>query len=139
MAFDKYQYDQQYLKQNMITKRVPFNRTKEVDMALLRWAEAQGNFTQYIKGLIIDDIRRRGGTEMIIQNPLTDNPVIVTNAAGTQVAFDVAVVFMDDDLREQLHDDLDPCTEQEFFSAYEKAHLETFGEEWELSKANPVY
>ena len=30
-------------------------------------------------------------------------------------------------------------TEQEFFSAYEEAHAEKYGAEWELSKANPCY
>ena len=44
--------------------------------------------------------------------------------------------MMDDDIREDLHADLAPCPEQEFFTAYEKAHEEKFGNEWELSKAN---
>ena len=46
---------------------------------------------------------------------------------------------MDDEIREELHRELALCTEQEFFSAYEKAHAEKYGEEWELSRENPCY
>lgn len=63
----------------------------------------------------------------------------VINKSGTQINYDAAVQLMDDDLREELHAQLAPCTEQEFFSAYEAAHAEKFGEEWELSKENPCW
>lgn len=63
----------------------------------------------------------------------------VENRFGWVIGYDVAVDLMDDDLREELHDKLAPCTDQEFFDAYAKAHKERFGEEWELSKENPVY
>ena len=63
----------------------------------------------------------------------------VTNANGTKVDFEAAVILMDDELRERLHMELAPCTEQKFFSAYEKAHEEKYGEEWELSKENPCW
>lgn len=64
---------------------------------------------------------------------------IVTNKEGTKICFDSAIGFMDDDIREELHSRLAPCTEQEFFTAYEIAHAQKYGEEWELSKANPTY
>ena len=63
----------------------------------------------------------------------------VINKGGTQINYDAAVQLMDDDLREELHAQLAPCTEQEFFTAYEAAHAEKFGEEWELSKENPCW
>lgn len=44
-----------------------------------------------------------------------------------------------DELREQIADDIAPCTEQAFFTAYEAAHAAKYGEEWELSKSNPCY
>ena len=47
--------------------------------------------------------------------------------------------YMDDEICAELHERLAPCTDQEFFTAYEKAHEEKFGEEWELSKANPCW
>jgi hypothetical protein len=38
--------------------------------------------------------------------------------------------YMDDDLREQIHAELAPCTGQEFVDAYAKAHEAKFGEVW---------
>ena len=63
----------------------------------------------------------------------------VTNGNGTKINFDATIELMDDDIREDLNLELAPCTDQEFFTAYEKAHAKKFGEEWELSKSNPVW
>ena len=63
----------------------------------------------------------------------------VMNNYGTEIEWNAALALMDDDLREELNADLAPCTEQEFFSAYAKAHENKFGEEWELAKENPCY
>jgi hypothetical protein len=64
---------------------------------------------------------------------------IVVNEYGVEIDFDAAVNLMDDKIREELHREMAPCTAQEFFDAYCKAHHEIFGEEWELSKRNPVW
>lgn len=56
----------------------------------------------------------------------------VTNQSGKDVDFDDAVFYMDDETREEIHMRLAPCTDQEFFTAYEKAHKEKFGEDFEL-------
>lgn len=62
----------------------------------------------------------------------------VININGCEIDFETSVNFMDDEIREALHCDLSPCTEQEFFTAYEKAHAAKYGEcDWEFSKANP--
>ena len=61
----------------------------------------------------------------------------VINMNGTEINFEVAAAFMDDEIRESICGTVD--TEQEFFTAYEKAHAEKYGEEWELSKENPCY
>ena len=63
----------------------------------------------------------------------------VMNNYGTEIEWNTAVNLMDDELREELSADLAPCTEQEFFEAYAKAHENKFGEEWELAKENPCY
>lgn len=63
----------------------------------------------------------------------------IINKNGTEINFDAAAELMDDEIREQLADKLAHCSEQGFFSAYEAAHAEKYGEEWELSKANPVF
>lgn len=65
--------------------------------------------------------------------------IMVVNGFDVKFDFDVAVNYMDDDLRNELAAELAPCTVQDFFEAYEKAHQEKFDEVWELSKANPVY
>ena len=41
--------------------------------------------------------------------------------------FDAAVALMDDDIREELHRELAPCTDQEFLEAYMKRHEEKYG------------
>lgn len=64
---------------------------------------------------------------------------IITNEFGVEINFDAAVNLMDDDIREMLHEEIAPCTDQEFFDAYCKAHEDKFGEEWELAKENPVF
>lgn len=63
----------------------------------------------------------------------------VTNLNGAEIDYAAAVNLMDDDIREALHLELAPCTEQKFFTAYEDAHIAKFGKEWELSKAYPVW
>lgn len=65
--------------------------------------------------------------------------MLVTNSSGLSLEFASAIEYMDDEIRERLHDELAPCTEQEFFTAYENEHEKFFGEEWELSKKNPVW
>lgn len=69
---------------------------------------------------------------------MNDNNMVI-NMAGTEIPCNVAVLHMDDAIREDLHRELAPCTEQEFFTAYEAAHREKYGEDWFLSDANPCY
>ena len=61
----------------------------------------------------------------------------VINMNGTETNYEAAVELMDDELRESICGTV--YSEQEFFTAYEKAHAEKYGEEWELSKENPCY
>lgn len=63
----------------------------------------------------------------------------VINKNGKELDFEVAVSLMDDETRELLHNAKAWKDEQEFFTAYEDAHANKHGEEWELSKANPTY
>ena len=63
--------------------------------------------------------------------------MIVKNKHGVSVDWDVAVTRMDDDVRDTLYIEIGPCTEQEFFTAYEVAHILATGKEWELSKEMP--
>ena len=63
----------------------------------------------------------------------------VINQHGKSIDFAAAVNLMDDNLREQIHDDLAPCTEQEFFNEYARRHRQKYGTDWEPAKANPVW
>lgn len=58
--------------------------------------------------------------------------MVVTNKYGKEFDFAFAVEMMDDDIREELHRELAPCSEQEFFSAYCDKHLEKYGEEFTI-------
>ena len=62
----------------------------------------------------------------------------VINKNGVEIDFDFAVELMDDDIREELHM-VGFDSDQDFFEAYEREHEKHYGEEWELSKENPVY
>jgi len=68
-----------------------------------------------------------------------ENEQNVINQYGKAINFDAAANLMDDDLRERLHDDLAPCSNQEFFDAYVNAHAKKFGEDWVLDDQNPVW
>ena len=63
----------------------------------------------------------------------------VINDYGLEIDFNIAVSLMDDEIREQIHSDLAPCTEQEFFEAYCLAHEKKYGEKFELAKKNPCF
>jgi len=49
------------------------------------------------------------------------------------VDFDAAVQLMDDEIREEIHQKLTPCTKQEFVDAYVQRHREKFGEEFTVN------
>ena len=46
--------------------------------------------------------------------------------------YDAAVNMMDDEIREELHRDMVPCTDEEFLEAYMKAHKVKYGEDFEI-------
>lgn len=60
----------------------------------------------------------------------------VINKNGTAIDFETAVSLMDEGIRESVSRRFEPCSEQEFFTAYETVHEKMYGE-WELSKENP--
>jgi len=69
----------------------------------------------------------------------SSNAQNVINQYGKTLNFAAAVNLMDDDIREQLHNELAPCTDQVFFDAYVNAHAVKFGENWVLDDPNPVW
>ena len=67
----------------------------------------------------------------------------VINKNGTEVDFQAALALMDEQITDAMLDEwCKECyllTDQAWFSRYEHRHEEKYGEEWELSKANPTY
>lgn len=63
----------------------------------------------------------------------------VLNQSVTEINFTTATEYMDDDIREALHIKMAPCKRQDFFTAYEIAHLTETGEPWFLSDKNPQW
>jgi hypothetical protein len=53
---------------------------------------------------------------------------MIYDTAGQSVDYAFAVSLMDDELREQVHDEMAPCTEQEFFDRYCELHEKQFNE-----------
>lgn len=54
----------------------------------------------------------------------------VLNKNGDLINYDAAVELMDNDLREKLHAELAPCTNQVFFERYCEEHEALFDEEF---------
>lgn len=53
---------------------------------------------------------------------------------GKTIDFDAAVNLMDDEIREDLHNKMAPCTDQEFLDAYVQAHAAKFdGEDFQVA------
>lgn len=46
--------------------------------------------------------------------------------------FQAAVELMDDEIREEIHRELSPCTDLEFLEEYMKRHKEKYGEEFTI-------
>lgn len=49
-----------------------------------------------------------------------------------EVNFDACVNLMDDEIREAIHAELAPCTEQEFLNAYVDRHYDKYGEQFKI-------
>ena len=62
----------------------------------------------------------------------------VVNKNGYELDFDLSLIYMNDEIREKLANEIAPCSPQEFFTGYEKAHEKETGEEWFLSETNPI-
>ena len=50
----------------------------------------------------------------------------------TAVDYENAVHYMDDEIREELHREIAPCTNQVFIDEYCKRHMEKYGEKFEV-------
>ena len=55
----------------------------------------------------------------------------------TDDEWDAIVSLMDDEIREEVHADLAPCTKQQFFNEYGERHYAKYDEPFEYEKLNP--
>lgn len=62
--------------------------------------------------------------------------MIVFNSYGKSLIFEALIPLMDDNIREQVHTDISPCTVQEFFDEYCKRD-NTFAQN--IDSPNPIY
>lgn len=56
------EYFRKYQAQNVVNKKVIFNRQSQEDLELLEWVQLQSNFNQYCKNLIRADMQEQGVT-----------------------------------------------------------------------------
>ena len=68
-----------------------------------------------------------------MEEKIMEDKNVVVNSWGKKIVendgdWDAIVNYMDRDIAEALHLKLAPCTNQEFFNAYCKAHEKKFGE-----------
>jgi len=58
---EKYSYDQNYLRQNVVAVNITFNRQKPDDMVILDWLNSRKESkVSYVKRLIISDMENAG-------------------------------------------------------------------------------
>jgi len=58
---EKYSYDQNYLRQNVVAVNITFNRQKPDDMVILDWLNSRKESkVAYMKRLIISDMEKAG-------------------------------------------------------------------------------
>ena len=53
----------------------------------------------------------------------------VIDSRGRKLDFGIVSSYMDDDIRESVHFDMAPCSEQEFFDEYASRHADTYGDD----------
>ena len=119
----------------MTTTKKPygFRLSRQAELHLNRIVALTGmNKTAAVELAVAQLSQSLTGAEMI-------NEQNVINQYGKELNFAAAVNLMDDDIREQLHGELAPCTNQVFFDAYVKAHEEKYSEAWVLDDPNPVW
>lgn len=63
----------------------------------------------------------------------------VYNQYGVELDFEAAVQHMDTNIREEVHQLIAPCTDQQFFDRYCALHAQHYGKIFFLDEENPVW
>jgi len=61
-----------------------------------------------------------------------EKEIVEVECGGSMINYMAAVQLMDDEIREDLHSRLCPCTEQEFLDAYIIEHRRLRGEDFKV-------
>ena len=69
--------------------------------------------------------------EVVAEGDFTVTEAVTLN--GDTHEMEAVVSLMDDDIREKLHAEMAPCTDQQFVDAYIKAHEEKHGENFDIN------
>ena len=64
---------------------------------------------------------------------------MVENSWGVKIYFNAVAQHMDDDIKEDLHMQLAPCSEQAFFTEYCKEYKKRIEEDFFFDTLNLVY
>lgn len=89
-----------------------------------------------------DDVIRwcdRGYQAGVSYATIVEDEARLNQLAASYADYEAAVNMMYDEICEQLHNELAPCSDHDYLLAYAKAHQERFGEVWEPVKHNPVW
>ena len=116
--FDQAEYVKKYQREQRIEKKVTFNRNNPDDMSALNWLTSRPTgMVKYIKDLIHADMIQE---EKKMKSISIDNGISTCTPAEAvnSVSWDVIVHYMDDNTREQVANELAPCTELAFLTRY---------------------
>lgn len=59
--------------------------------------------------------------------------MLTINGKETNLDMETIANYMDDEIREQVHNEMAPCGEQEFIDRYCELHAEKYGENFEIN------
>ena len=82
----------------------------------------------------LDEVIEENDDSIIIDGEIFPLDGFVVTSYDKVINYKAAESLMDDEIREDLHGDLAPCTDQEFYDAYCEEHKRRFGEEFEPDK-----
>lgn len=90
-----------------------------------------------INGVLYEEVRPRTAGRR--PRRMNESQSFVRNSYGQKLDFEAIVNLMDDDIREQVHDELAPCSDQEFFDRYCELYEEEYGETCPFDTRNFQY
>ena len=151
----EYMATPQYDREN--TRRINLKLNNKTDKDIIDWLNAKKDtegIQGYLKRLIREDMKGAGTMKYAVKEEYTDlwgeevrtltEDEIEMIARGWEktveevidqlepVNYESAVALMDDDIREEVHADLAPCSDAAFLWEYCKRHQAKYGRPFEI-------